>query len=99
MFFFFGFSLIFEVVSVVINLFFVCSAIADYCLLTALAETRKKAALHTSVFIALALLVIFSEKVSPDIQSVILQMHQWPTDLGSNLRDHYVNLNLSEPLP
>ena len=33
-FFFFGFSLIFEVVSVVIDLFFVCSATVDYCLLT-----------------------------------------------------------------
>ena len=30
-FFFYGFSLIFEVVSVVINLFFVCAAIVDHC--------------------------------------------------------------------
>ena len=48
------FSLIFEVVSVVIDLFFVCTATVDHCLLTALAETGKTAALHTSVFVALA---------------------------------------------
>ena len=81
--------------SVVIDLFFVCSAVVDHCLLTALAETEKTATLHTSVFVVLALstplwqtnpcLVMgnasptgtaFSEKVDPDIKSVILQMQR-----------------------
>ena len=42
------FSLIFEVVSVVIDLFFVCTATVDHCLLTALAETKKQP-LYTQV--------------------------------------------------
>ena len=48
-FFFFRFPLIFEVVFVVINLFFVCAATVDDCLLTELADTRKTDALHTRV--------------------------------------------------
>ena len=61
-FFFFGFSLIFEVVSVVIDLFFLCSVVEDYRLLTALKRPGKIAALHTSVFVASAPLVIFYAK-------------------------------------
>ena len=56
------FTFFFKVVSVVIDLLFDCSARVDYCLLTALVETGKTVALHTSVFVALAALVIFLEK-------------------------------------